>query len=279
MYMAAHWLEICIRSHRQCDHRLTLQYCPTRILDIQGLKYGQRPKLSKHTTLREPYVALSHRWGLQGLPSTTSRNLEKRLQGIEITELTHVMRDAIHVVQDLGYRYIWIDVLCIIQDDPDDWLAEASKMSSVFSGAIVTIAVADAMDHSQGIFRDRIARCTRPFHVPYLQKKPYRERKQLDGEGEYYVFPKSSLVGVGARSKGTLDTRGWVLQEQLLSTRILYYDKGEIYWDCITVSASESSPISASLLNETDPDETWALKLIRRALAGSVDSDTLRTRI
>jgi hypothetical protein len=69
------------------------------------------------------------------------------------------------------------------------------------------------------------------------------------------------------------------LQEQLLSPSILYYDKGEIYWDCITISASESSPIWASLLDDTDPDETWALRLIRRTIAGSVVDDTLRTRI
>jgi hypothetical protein len=69
------------------------------------------------------------------------------------------------------------------------------------------------------------------------------------------------------------------LQEQLLSTRILYYDKGQIYWDCITISASESSPISALLLEETDPDESWALKLVRRTLAGSLTDETLRMRI
>jgi hypothetical protein len=69
------------------------------------------------------------------------------------------------------------------------------------------------------------------------------------------------------------------LQEQLLSTRILYYDKGQVYWDCITMSASESSPISASLLEETDPDESWALKLVRRTLAGSSTDETLRVRI
>lgn len=189
------------------------------------------------------------------------------------------MRDAAYLVQGLGYRYLWIDALCIVQDSKDDWLSEASKMSSIYKDAVVTIAVADADDHSQGIFRKRRGRCMRPFHVPYLKGKPYRERGQADGEGEYYVFPKNNLVGAGARPKGTLDTRGWILQEQLLSTRILYYDHGEIYWDCITVSASESSPILTSLLDETDPDETWALKLVRRTLAGQTTDDTLRARI
>lgn len=69
------------------------------------------------------------------------------------------------------------------------------------------------------------------------------------------------------------------LQEQLLSPSILYFDQGEIFWDCITATASESSPISASLLSETDPDEAWALKYIRRMIAGSENYDTRRTQI
>jgi hypothetical protein len=279
MHIARHWLNSCLQGHRQCYYRLSTQYFPTRVLDINGLDHGQLPKLVQKAALKEPYVALSHRWGSKSLLSTTMENIGKRLKGIDLDDLTPIMRDAIHIVRSLGYRYIWIDVLCIIQDSSDDWLSEASKMSSVFSGAVLTIAVADAIDHSQGIFRKRLALCTRPFAIPYMQKKHYRDRTQLEGEGEYYVFPRSKLVSAGARSKGTLDTRGWVLQEQLLSTRILYYDNGEIFWDCITVSASESSPISASLLNELDPDETWALKLIRRILAGSTTGDTLRARI
>jgi hypothetical protein len=222
---------------------------------------------------------LSHRWGSQGLPVTTLDNLASRLEGIDPAELSQIMRDAIQIVLGLGYRYLWIDALCIIQDSTDDWLSEASRMSSVFSGAVVTIAVADAENQSEGIFRKRPAQCMRPFYVPWLKAIPHRDRMHIDGVAKYYIFPKTNLVGRGTRTKGTLDTRGWVLQEQLLSTRILYYDKGEIYWDCITLSASESSPISASLLEVTNPDEIWALKLIRRTLVGSLDNITLRTRI
>lgn len=69
------------------------------------------------------------------------------------------------------------------------------------------------------------------------------------------------------------------LQEQLLSRSILYFDRGEIFWDCITTTASESSPISASLLREADPDEAWALKYVRRMIAGSEKDDTRRSQI
>jgi hypothetical protein len=279
MTMASSWLRSCIDGHRQCSYSRNPHYFPTRVLDLDGVYTGQLPRLLENGNLREPYVALSHRWGLEGLPVTTLENLAGRVERIDLAELSQTMRDAIQIVLGLGYRYLWIDAICIIQDSVDDWLSEASKMSSVFSGAVVTIAVADAEDQSQGIFRKRSARCMRPFYVPWMKDIPHRDRMHIDGEAKYYMLPKSNLVGGGTRTKGTLDTRGWVLQEQLLSTRILYYDKGEIYWDCMTLSASESSPISASLLEVTNPDEIWALKLIRRTLAGSINEDTLRTRI
>jgi hypothetical protein len=209
-YMAKHWLHACITNHRGCRRSVRPSTFPSRILDIKRLQSESRVHLVQDASLREPYVALSHRWGVEGLPTTTSNNISDRHSGIDVVELSPTMRDAVNIVQMLGHRYIWIDALCIIQDSTDDWISEASKMSSVFSGAVVTIAVADAEDHSQGIFRERRARCVRPFHIPYLQDRPYRERSQLEGEGEYYVFPKTSLVGAGARAKRALDTRGWM---------------------------------------------------------------------
>jgi hypothetical protein len=208
--LATCWLHTCLNGHEQCHRDHASQYFPTRVLDIGDLERGQRPKLLQNANLREPYIALSHRWGLRGLPVTTVENLASRLEGINEPDLSKTMHDAISIVSQLGYRYLWIDALCIIQDSSDDWLSEASKMSSVFSGAVLTIAAADAEDHTQGIFRNRVARCTRPFHIPYRKDIPHRDRRDMDSEAYYYVFPRNDLFGAGARSKGTLDTRGWM---------------------------------------------------------------------
>lgn len=226
-----------------------------------------------------PYVALSHRWGDEHLPATTSANLESRIHQLTQTDLTQTMKDAIRITRELGYQYLWIDALCIVQDSQDDWLREAAKMSEVFSGAIVTLAAADATNHSQGMFRARSGESLRPFLVPLMDGLPYRKRIRMDGEGPTYVFPNNGLVSAGVRPKSTLDTRGWILQEQLLSPRMLYFGHGEVFWDCNTVSASESSPISTSLLDDPDPDDTWALKIVRKTLAASQNAETLRQRL
>lgn len=205
-----YWLSRCLEGHSQCRHNHASKHLPTRILEIGDIEGEQTLRLRQHVNLHVPYVALSHRWGVRGLPVTTLENIADRLKGIPAAELSETMRNAITVVRSLGYRYLWIDALCIIQDSTDDWLSEASKMSSVFNGAVLTLAVADAEDHTKGIFRKRVARCTRPFHIPYMRGIPHRDRVNVDGEAHYYIFPRSDLVGTGTRPKGTLDTRGWM---------------------------------------------------------------------
>jgi hypothetical protein len=61
-------------------------------------------------------------------------------------------RDAINIARVLGIEYIWVDALCIVQDDPIEWQKEASKMESIYSGSSLTIAATDATNSSGGCF-------------------------------------------------------------------------------------------------------------------------------
>ena len=181
------------------------------------------------------------------------------------------MQDAITITRNLGFRYLWVDALSIIQDSKEDWQREASTMRDVYRRATLTIAVSAAEDHSEGIFNPRTSRCIRPIRFEEFLM-PHSIRSHYDGDGYLYIFPSTSKSSNGIRPKGPLDERKWILQEQLLSPRILYYGRGELFWDCLTVSASESSPISASLPVDGESAETWALKIMRRALALTLNS-------
>jgi hypothetical protein len=124
----------------------------------------------------------------------------------------------------------------------------------------------------------------KPFHVDHLDIFTQQKvRDVLDfsegADGEFYIFLTEEDKRRGVRPKGILDKRGRVLQEQLLSPRILYYGEQEIYWDCITPSASERSPIFASLLDDGNPDEMWAFRLLRRTVVGYGDVKVLRERL
>lgn len=277
--MARHWLTSCVTTHGKCGSQ-EKHWKPTRVLDISRAKEYNQLRLVTGDTIDKPYVALSHRWGYEEMPRTTLANYSAHLEGISTDKLSLIMRDSILIASSLGLQYLWIDALCIIQDSNDDWLAEAARMEAVFSGAIFTIAVASAEKHSESIFQKRRARCLRPFHLANFENISYRDRgAYCEGEGELYVFPNSPQVNRDGRPKGPLDWRGWVLQEQILSPRILYYGNGELYWECNTLSASESSPMGISLLNDKNQDETWALRILRKTIGGSIAPTELRDRI
>ena len=268
--VAIHWIRTCVTRHRQCNPGLCSRFFPTRIIDLGSPGEAHEPVIVEHAETFEPYVALSHRWGDAGLPQTTLANIAQRKRSVSVTELSKTMQEAIAVVRSLGFRYLWIDALCIIQDSKEDWLRESLRMSEVFKSAILTIAVTDSDHHSKGVFTAREASCVRPVRFEDF-RMPRTSRSWFDGEGVLYVLPSAGKASKGVRPNGALDSRGWVLQEQLLSPRILYYSRGELFWDCVTVSASESSPISSSLLADDRSSETWALKLIRRVVTSATD--------
>jgi len=238
----------------------------------------QEPTLVERISVFEPYVALSHQWGGSELPRTTLANIQQRRSSIPWQELSKNIQDAVSIVRGLGFRYLWIDVLCIIQDSEHDWLAESAKMADVFQSAVLTIAAADAKDHTEGIFRPREARCVRPIRFEDFRMSR-KIRSWFDGEGCLYLLPATKKVAQGVRPRGPLDSRAWILQEQMLSSRILYYGRGELFWECMEVSASESCPVSASLLLDDKSSESWALRLLRKAIGASADMAVTEHRV
>jgi hypothetical protein len=82
---------------------------------------------SHHT----PYVCLSHRWGNVTFIQTTKANLAEFEQHIPWRNLTKTFQEAMIITYGLGLRYIWIDSLCVCQDDAADWAREGSNMDSI----------------------------------------------------------------------------------------------------------------------------------------------------
>lgn len=94
----------------------TLNVRPKRLLDLQG---GIKLVDSSETE-GAAYIILSHCWGKAYLIRLLKSN-EGQFRKGDITGLPKTFREAIQVTRDLGYRYIWIDSLCIIQDSEEDW--------------------------------------------------------------------------------------------------------------------------------------------------------------
>lgn len=166
------------------------------------------------------YVALSHCWGtLQEHEKfcTYKNNLAQFQLSIDTDRLPKLFRDAVSVTRGLGLKYIWIDSLCIIQDNEDEWESEASKMEEVFSRAYVTISASSASSSLESLLADR----------------PDRSAVRVEtGSGETIYACQSIDDFHRDVELSHLNKRGWVLQERALSRRSIYFTTIQVYWEC-----------------------------------------------
>jgi hypothetical protein len=130
-------------------------------------------------------------------------------------------KDVVAKAWYLGFRYLWIDSLCIIQDDSDDWEAEAARMASVYSNATLTFAATEAADPSEGCCPLH----TKAFAIP------------LEGDDKALIRFQDHLdLNNG---DAALNTRGWAFQEAALSRRIVCFDNNQLLWKCSSRHESE----------------------------------------
>ncbi|KAK0705660.1 heterokaryon incompatibility, partial [Lasiosphaeris hirsuta] len=98
---------------------------------------------------------LSHCWGEpENMAKTLLSNLEAYKSEIAWEKLTKTFQHAVHFTYRFGIRYLWIDSLCIVRDDIDDWRAESAKMARVFESAFLTIMATGSRDGSAGLYAD-----------------------------------------------------------------------------------------------------------------------------
>lgn len=130
--LAKKCIEKCEKEHPSCPKPNPSAILPDCVIDCEE---PQNPKLvatggSKHGL----YLALSYVWGTEGQPKTETSNVETyTTRGIDIEILPQTIRDAIHVTHSLGHRYLWVDALCIIQDDDDDKKRQLGQMGRIYS--------------------------------------------------------------------------------------------------------------------------------------------------
>jgi hypothetical protein len=111
------WFKHCKENHALCGQNDEVPL-PNRVLCIGDDSEGGVPSLRLHTTKGERgrFVFLSYTWGTTKMPTTTQETLEDRSRGISMQMLPKSWQDAILIVRKMGFRYLWIDALCIIQD-------------------------------------------------------------------------------------------------------------------------------------------------------------------
>jgi len=130
--MASEWLQKCISEHSECFVPEEPSWYPTRLLDI-GSSPGDVVKVITTANIQPKggYVTLGHRWGDAVVIKLTKSSAPNLRSGVSLSTLPLTFQQAAEVARRLQKRYIWIDSLCIFQDEDDksDWFKEAALMT------------------------------------------------------------------------------------------------------------------------------------------------------
>jgi len=198
---------------------------PTRVLDVGG---PDPAKLRLHCATESPgphdYVALSHCWGTPDEEEwrrvcTRAENLDARSRGFAFDDLPRTFQDAVTVTRRLGKRFVWIDSLCIVQGDTDDWERESQLMESIFSSAYCTISATSAKGFNDGFLRPRQTR-----EWVLIRNAP-------KDAGTLWLCETVDDFRADVE-EGPVNHRGWVFQERVLSRRVIYFTNNQTYYEC-----------------------------------------------
>ncbi|RYP11925.1 hypothetical protein DL767_011217 [Monosporascus sp. MG133] len=217
-----------------CDRHATCQnvspFLPTRVIDVRSFRL--------HVSEQDEqglYVALSYCWGKTSTIKTTMENYEARQHRLLIGDetLPKTFKHSIWTARRLGFRYLWIDALCIIQGDQGDWQSESAKMATVFGNAALTFAATDSSHCQGGLFHGHGAGLHRDFFA-WKSSAALRSGGRLS-----YAHTERIKDEIEAQiDRSPLNQRGWVFQEGLLSRRIVHFSKAQLIWECRSHMAS-----------------------------------------
>ncbi|KAF7560551.1 hypothetical protein G7046_g3595 [Stylonectria norvegica] len=212
---------------------------PTRILRIED--DGQTVSLTDGKNIEGGYAALSHCWGGDTQFTLHTGSVTKLEQGLSITDLPKTFQDALWVANRLGISYLWIDSVCIFQDDPSDWTRESARMAQVYGNSVVTIAASRAANTSEGFLEKRAQRnyVAVPFHHGLVS-------------GEILIFPLHLTDAGDASSysrleKEPLKDRGWALQERYLSSHTIHFESSQVCFECKAAFITEDRCSTSAL--------------------------------
>ncbi len=147
------------------------------------------------------------------------------MRGILTSSLPQTLRDAVRVTWELGIQWIWIDSLCIHQDDPEEIATEVAQMHLVYGNSYITVSATRASHCSQGFLHKSslLAPATIGYKLPFASP----------------CGRLGSVILSRFKVTSPIDERGWILQEHLLARRVLRFTDFQLHWACEHASVFE----------------------------------------
>jgi hypothetical protein len=238
------WVRACERRHPKCKQTVSGQAIdpdasdlPTRCVEVstQGPDLAAR-LITTTDGMRGKYITLTHRWNLDTeLCKTTTENCDARVRGIDLHTLPKLFRDVFAIAARLHIRHVWIDSLCIIQsgDSGADWRREAPRMAQYYQHSLFTLA-GTMHDMDNGLLHHPHGDSSPPWGPHPLVRLPYRDQTGALA-GHFFVYRRHVPViddYWSAVRQSILFRRGWILQEWLLSKRLVWYTPKGLFFEC-----------------------------------------------
>lgn len=231
--IAKRWISDCVSSHSECQ-RPVVGNPPTRLLHVGN--EDLYPDINLCETKNQQgirWCALSYCWGIDQPVKTTRSTYNERCKRIPLSSLPLTLQDAVTVTRKLGIEYLWIDCLCIIQDDAKDMSSEIAQLPTTFQQAYVTVSASTSSKSTDGFLQDR----------------------QLMAPGQHFALQCRDEHGTTGRITITkhyfpssfpdpANERAWTYQERCLSPRLLDFSSTQLRWRCRTTTNTQGGHLS-----------------------------------
>lgn len=225
---AAKWLSYCLDHDKECKP-LNSDFMPRRLLNVGSWAERNDPFLFEPVGT-SPYVCLSYCWGtdVDGVLKTTKGNLESHYRAISFSLLPQTIRDAVKFCRGLKIPNLWVDSLCIVQDDRDSWLRDSAQMREIYLNSHLTIAADEPASCKLGFLGNQRFGSSE-WQQRFITDIPV----SAGGPGNEIFIRRNGVYSEEQSERCSLDKRGWCLQESILPNRRLCFNGNEMTWECL----------------------------------------------
>jgi Heterokaryon incompatibility protein (HET) len=214
------WIENCTARHELCRKHgrdaASRQFAIVRLIDVVEKRLVKAQEGCK-------YVALSYVWGMTSMFRTQTRDLtaleEKGGLSPYWNQLGRTIQDAIIFVASLNERYLWVDAVCILQDDAIEMRTQISQMDTIYSQASLTLIALSAKDASSDL--------------PGVRPGSRSTTRAVEAVQGHVLTAQPSCAWNEIISSSVYDTRAWTFQESILSPRCLYFAEKRVIFQCL----------------------------------------------
>ncbi|ETS85916.1 hypothetical protein PFICI_03941 [Pestalotiopsis fici W106-1] len=209
---ASEWLSYCVEHDGYCKPPNPKDFWPRRLVNVNLGDEAKDPFLVEPT---EPmtYACLSYCWGPNAdkVLRTTKDNIEEHFSAIPFDRIPKSVQDAVKVCRRLNIPYLWVDSLCILQHDDNEWFVASAEMDRTYFNSHLTIAALEPASCESGFLGQQ------DFSTP----------------GRRPDFEKLKSGNQWIEGDFSLNSRGWCLQEEILPNRRLCFNGAEMSWECL----------------------------------------------